>query len=368
MNSAAKLLGQANKVTSLKTAIRSAVKSVARVELFEAIAIKAAESAGRARSSKAAVAKPEDFDVDAVYLWVDDQDPAWQARRAKYAPSRQSDSSSVSASRFRQFGELAASIQMLAEHAPFIRNVFIVVDQQQPDLSALPANLPFEIRLVNHSEFIPAEYLPTYSSRAITANLHRIEGLAERFLYCNDDVFIAKPASASDWFTSQGVRLRYTSTPMPERGSLAPDEVIYNARYKTIDLATAHGWSNVDGMPEHGPHPFLKSIMRELWRDFVVEMNGVSTAKFRTADGLLPEWLHNLAALGTGRGKLVTGSGYKYIAINDQKSLPAIIHMLLNRGRILTVCLNDVSEVAEGSKLSDAKLARRFKRVLKAMV
>lgn len=353
---------------SLKSNIRSAVLSAAKVEFFEAAAIALAAAIGRARAPKAQASLTSDFDVDAVYLWVDDKDPEWQARRAKYAPSKQSDASSVSTSRFRQFGELAASIAMLAEHAPFIRNVFIVVDQQRPDLSTLPSDLPFEIKLVNHSEFIPAEYRPTYSSRAITANLHRIDGLAERFLYCNDDVFIAKPSSASDWFTQDGVRLRYTSTPMPERTSLAEDEVIYNARYKTIDIADEHGWPNIEGMPEHGPHPFLRSVMRELWQDFVVDMNAVSTAKFRTADGILPEWLHNLAARATGRGELVRGSGYKYIAINDQGSLLAIINMLLNRGRILTVCLNDVSEVPDESRLSEAKLARRFNRVLKAMV
>lgn len=364
----ANLVGWATNLKPLKSILRTAVYSASKIELFEAAAVSVAAALGKFKAPRNAVSTPAPFDVDAVYLWVDDQDPAWQSRRAQYAPSKQSDSSSVSASRFRQFGELAASIQMLAAHASFIRNVFIVVDQQKPDLSSLPAHLPFEIKVVNHSDFIPAEYRPTYSSRAITANLHRIEGLAEHFLYCNDDVFVAKAAIASDWFSETGVKLRYTQTALPDRQNLASDEVIYNARYRTNDIAESRGWLPIEGMPEHGPHPFLKSVMRELWKDFVVEMNAVSTAKFRTADGLLPEWLHNIAALATGRAELVTGSGYKYIAVNDQTSLAAILDMLLKRGRILTVCLNDVSEIQQSRRLNGSRLVRRFKRVLRAMV
>ena len=35
-------------------------------------------------------------------------------------------------------------------------------------------------------------FLPTFSSPAIEANLHRIPGLSEHFLYFNDDVFLGK--------------------------------------------------------------------------------------------------------------------------------------------------------------------------------
>lgn len=348
--------------------VRSAIGLAARVEPLEALVTNTAALVGKLSEPKELPIGKLKFAVDAVYLWVDDQDEAWAKKRAKYAPTSNTDSSSVSKSRFRQFGELAASIQMLAKHAPFIRNVHIVVDGQRPDLSSLPAKLPFNIVITNHSEFMPAEFLPTFSSRALTANLHRIAGLAEHFLYMNDDVFIAKPSSASDWFTSTGVRLRYTNTPMPARESLAEDEVVYNARWRTIELAQQAKWQNIDGMPEHGPHPMLKSVMFKLWDTFSFEMHNVSSAKFRTADGLLPEWFHNLCALHDSRAELVQGSGYKYIAINQIQSLAAIASMLLNRGKILTVCLNDVSEVSEQDSLSSARLARRFNRVLRLMV
>jgi hypothetical protein len=340
----------------------------AKSDLLESLITYSAGLIGRLSATDYPSPKHFRFAVDAVYLWVDDQDEAWAAKRAKYAPVVNSESSAISSSRFRQFGELVASISMLAKHAPFIRNVHIVVDGQKPDLSSLPSNLPFNIVITNHKEFMPAEYLPTFSSRALTANLHRIVGLAEHFLYMNDDVFIAMPSTASDWFTLTGVRLRYTNTALPSKESLEPDEVVYNARWKTNELAQHEKWQTIEGMPQHGPHPMLKSVMHKLWEKFPNEMKNVSAARFRTADGILPEWLHNLCALNDSKAEFGPDSGYKYIAINKKQSLAAITSMLLNRGKVLTVCLNDVSELSKREALSDARLARRFHRVLRLMV
>ena len=47
-----------------------------------------------------------------------------------------------------------------------------------------------KLHIVNHRDFIPEEYLPTFSSHAIELNMHRIPDLAEHFLYFNDDVYL----------------------------------------------------------------------------------------------------------------------------------------------------------------------------------
>ena len=47
------------------------------------------------------------------------------------------------------------------------------------------------LTIVTHEEiFENKSHLPTFSSPAIEANLYRIEGLSDKFLYLNDDVFI----------------------------------------------------------------------------------------------------------------------------------------------------------------------------------
>ena len=45
---------------------------------------------------------------------------------------------------------------------------------------------------VKHSDYIPEEYLPTFSSHPIELNVNRIRGLSEHFVYFNDDTFLCR--------------------------------------------------------------------------------------------------------------------------------------------------------------------------------
>ena len=351
---------------NLRRIVSQVIGVVARAEAVEATAIPIAGALGRLFDPRRKPATTSPFDIDAVYLWVDDSDAEWQKRKAEYAKTPVVPGANV-ASRFREFGELQTSIRMLAKNAPFIRKVFIVTDNQQPDLSSLQ-DLPFDVEVVFHESFIDKKFLPTFSSRALTANLHRIPGLAERFLYINDDTFVAAPATPETWFTPNGVRLRYSSTQLPARDKLVKNEVIYNARWRTVDLAATKGWANIPGQIEHGAHPFMKSILAELWQQFPKELAEVSADRFRTPTGLLPEWLHNLAAMATGRAELVKGSTYKYIAINDVTSVGGMVQALLRRGRILTLCLNDVAELNDRKRVEGERLAKRYRRLLAKLV
>jgi hypothetical protein len=347
---------------SLRRVVSQVIGVVARAEFVEATAVPIAGALGRLFDPRRKPATTSPFDIDAVYLWVDDSDADWQKRKAEFAKSPVVPGANV-ASRFREFGELQASIRMLAKNAPFIRKVFIVTDNQQPDLSALQ-ELPFDVELIFHESIIDKKFLPTYSSRALTANLHRIPGLAQRFLYINDDTFVAAATTPSTWFTESGVRLRYSSTALPERGSLVKNEVIYNARWVTVDLAATKGWASIPGQIEHGAHPFLKSVLAELWREFPKELAAVTAERFRSPTGILPEWLHNLSAMATGRAELATGSTYKYVAINDVTSVGGMVQVLLRRGRILTLCLNDVAELNDRKRVEGERLSKRYRRLL----
>lgn len=59
--------------------------------------------------------------------------------------------------------------------------------------------------LVTHAEiFANKSHLPTFSSPAIEANLHRIPGLSSNFLYLNDDTMFGAPVWPSDFITPSG--------------------------------------------------------------------------------------------------------------------------------------------------------------------
>ncbi len=60
-----------------------------------------------------------------------------------------------------------------------------------------------KLNIAKHSDFIPQKYLPTFSSQPIELNLHRINGLAERFVYFNDDMFLLRPVKRELFFAGE---------------------------------------------------------------------------------------------------------------------------------------------------------------------
>jgi hypothetical protein len=57
------------------------------------------------------------------------------------------------------------------KYAPWVNRVFFITCGQCPPW--LNRNHP-KLRLVDHKDFIPLEYLPTFNSMTIELNLHRI--------------------------------------------------------------------------------------------------------------------------------------------------------------------------------------------------
>lgn len=133
-------------------------------------------------------------EIDAVILWVDGNDPEWQAERAKYHPNSHQD---ASLSRYRDWGMLQYIFRGIEKYAPWIRRVHLVTCGHYPHWLNLECS---KLHFVKHEDFIPKENLPTFSSRAIDLNLHRIEGLAEKFIYFNDDMFLTSTVNKEDFF------------------------------------------------------------------------------------------------------------------------------------------------------------------------
>lgn len=318
-------------------------------------------------SSQKVVALPQEREIDVVYLWVDDQDPTWQKKRASYRPDGES-TISIAKSRFRQFDELVCSIQLLAANAPFVRRVFVVVDEQAPPLDLIKQKLPFEVILVNHTDFIPGKYVPTFNSRAIAAHVHKISGLSEHFLLFNDDVFIASPSELEDWFDGDKLCLRFTDTVFPAQDSLEQNEVLYRARWKTKALADEKRWNVSDRMPQHSAFPLTKSVMAEIWKLFPIEMDQTSSAKFRSSQAVLPELLAFYYAIGNSLASTPKNTSYKYVPMNEASGLAPLIDLALKPNHFLSVCLNDVSVVSSANSISERALRARYRRTLAFLI
>ena len=139
---------------------------------------------------------PSTADIDFVLLWVDGGDPAWREKKARYTPPEAS-TANIGDERYRDWGLLRYWFRGVEQFAPWVRKVFFVTDDQWPDW--LDFDAPKLVR-VKHSDFMPEECLPTFSSTSIEMYLHRIPGLSERFVEFNDDMFLCRPIKPDFYF------------------------------------------------------------------------------------------------------------------------------------------------------------------------
>lgn len=146
-------------------------------------------------------------EVDVVIAWVDGDDPAHRAKRLQYGGKVATTHNDVGGDmRFRATGEIYFCVASILRYAPWVRKIWIVTDNQDPQVDEFVArNFPdnkIPIELVDHTVLFKGyeQYLPTFNSLAISTLLWRIPGLSDRFLYFNDDVFLAAPATPEMWF------------------------------------------------------------------------------------------------------------------------------------------------------------------------
>ena len=95
-------------------------------------------------------------DIDFVYLWVDGNDPKWIAKRNACIGEPSKDEKNCKG-RYVSNDELKYSLRSVEKYAPWIRKIFIVTDNQVPEW--LDTTHP-KIQIVDHTEILPAEYLP----------------------------------------------------------------------------------------------------------------------------------------------------------------------------------------------------------------
>ena len=133
-------------------------------------------------------------EIDIVVMWVDGNDLEWQKEKAKYDVSKDADGTIY---RYRDWGLLRYWFRGIDKFAPWVRKVHFVTWGHVPDW--LDISNP-KLNIVKHEEFIPKKYLPTFSANTIENNIHRIKGLAEKFVLFNDDFYLIDRTTPEDFF------------------------------------------------------------------------------------------------------------------------------------------------------------------------
>ncbi len=245
--------------------------------------------------------------IDFVIPWVDGGDPAWQEQKKRYyRPTENRED--VSEARYRDWDELKYWFRGVEQFAPWVNRIFFVTNGQFPGwLNPDHEKLVW----VKHEDFIPKEYLPTFSVNPIELNLHRIEGLSEHFVYFNDDTFLILPVSEKDFFkdglpcglaiespvtadtndifnhillnncallNSKYTRRDFHKNAGSKRFPLVdPKGLITNAAMGILRREAFFGFAYF-----HLPSPFLKSTLQEVWQDHEKELDEVCRHRFRS--------------------------------------------------------------------------------------
>jgi hypothetical protein len=278
-----------------------------------------------------------DFPIDAVYMWVDGSDPAWQERMARTRHELGFDQDVGDPSRFRSRDELRYSLRSLEMFAPWIRHVYLVTDQQRPDWLVDNPRLT----VVDHTDIIPAEHLPTFNSHAIGACLHHIDGLSEHYLVMNDDVFFGRPVEPGAFFLSNGMARQFRSSAQIPYGQRAEKDPSYLAAWRTTrELFYQRFGVFFSRSFIHAPIPQLRSIHFEFEELFPVDHSRTVSSRFRSADDVeFAAILHHYYAYHVGRS-VPSGLRYNYVNIGLSVSERQLTHLLSTR-HVDALCLND---------------------------
>ncbi len=284
-----------------------------------------------------------DFPIDVVYTWVDDTDPTWAAQRdaaMREAGRLPVHASSVGAARYRNRDELRYSLRSLELFAPFVRHVFLVTADQVPDW--LVAD-PDRLTVVPHRDiFADPANLPTFNSHSIEAHLHRIEGLAEHYLYLNDDVIFGRPVHPRLFFEPNGLHRFFLSRAQIPYGPTREDDIGIDAAAKNGRrlLEEAFG-RRVTQKFKHGPHAQRRSLLAEVGQRFPEQVRATAASRFRHPDDYsVPASLaHHYAYL---QGLALPGElRYDYIHLADlERTEQRFAALLAERDRD-AVCIND---------------------------
>lgn len=145
--------------------------------------------------------------IDAVITWVDGNDPEFNKLKNSYLEKELKTKGvqpfGVLDTRFRDIGELEFCIKLIRKNLDFIDTVYIVTNGQKPIFLNEEFAAQYNSKLVSHSTIFGTrykEFLPVFNSQSIEAMLPRIPNLSERFLYFNDDFFIAKHTKLESFF------------------------------------------------------------------------------------------------------------------------------------------------------------------------
>lgn len=285
-----------------------------------------------------------DFPIDLVVTYVDNTDPVWLAAARQF-------NAELEPRRYRSWDIFKYWFRGVEKNMPFIRTVHLVVSNIEQVPNWLDQS---KVHVVLHKDIIPEKLLPTFNSTTIEMFLCKIDGLAEHFIYSNDDMLPMNAIDPTDFFDKHG-------HPIYELINRTHSHNTFRMQCRnSFDLAAKLSGYSKNGKHyfyiKHSMDPMLKSCCEEVWEKGGCEIERRVT-KFREpfnyTQYLFPDY-----TLMTNRASLGTYS-FRYFSVHD----PAFCIEELTNGESKIVCVNDskgVQDFERSSRLVRDALEKRL--------
>jgi hypothetical protein len=301
------------------------------------------------------------FPIDVVYTWVDGADPRWRAKKQAALQGMDPDAYATDAadpSRFHSHDELRYSLRSVVENAEFVRHIFVVTDGQVPSWLATDHD---RVTIVDHREIFPdASYLPTFNSHAIESRLHHIPGLAEHYLYFNDDFFLTRPVAADKFFHANGMTKFFPSPALIDDTVPATElRSVDAAAANTRRLISARFGRQVQHKLKHTPYPQRRSVLYELEDATREQFDRTAGSRVRSHDDIaIPSSLYHYYAYLTGRA--VPGRISSLYVSLGERNLHRRLRALKRRRNRDVLCINDAVDAHTGGHAWRSRRLQRF--------
>lgn len=312
----------------------------------------------------------EQDQIDFVITWVDGNDEKWQEEKAKYADTKISDANSNI--RYRDWGFLKYWFRAVEKNAPWVNKIYLITCGQTPKWLNIDNE---KIILVNHTDYIPNEYLPTFNSNVIELFMNRIEGLAEKFVYFNDDVLILNKVDKADFFEDNMVKdqLIFNAVSVQGKNTIIGHTIlndleliakyytkkqveknnkgkIYTLKYgkKAIKSFLLKPWQYFTGIENlHTAMPYIKSTWNDVWEKEYKEFNNMAKNRFRTKYDY-NHWIFKYWQMFSGN--FIPTSNKENIYYDLKNDNTQFINNVKN-GKYKIACINDSNENLQFEKV-----------------
>ncbi len=306
--------------------------------------------------------------VDLVYLWCDGEEEKFIERKRQrfFEFGRSFSEENHGDKRFVQHDELKFALRSAYVNIPWVNHIYIVTDQQIPTWLRGHA----KVTVIDHSEIIPSNLLPTFASTTIELFLDKIPHLAEHFIYSNDDMFFARPLTPDDFFSPDGKPLVW----------LYPAKKLTYGDAKRIscdktrddwDKTLVNAWlMYVDKRkilipfytPAHSIDSYTKTLFKKIKNDYP-ELSVTNTMPFRTGERV-SRLLFSYEMVFTYGCELVERKKTNFLARVQAKVLGAKDYVAVSRERLdklrrditifkpKTFCFNNISADNKGEAVA----------------